>query len=396
VAKTGHARNTSKENMIHTQVGLLIMTGNTEGSPAERMVAGARRAITHDIVERALASEAFAPIVVSTNDAALARTLRRYPVEVELDPEGEPFHFGRRLRELVTKYALQKVFYVGGGSGPLLSTEEMGRIAGELHIADRLLIANNFYSTDFAAFTPTSALETIDLPGTDNDLGWQLGEVAGLPIRELPRTAATQLDVDTPVDLMTLSGHPALGTHTRTYLENLDLDTSHIRRAMSYFVDRDAEVLVAGRVSAATWAYLERETACRARVFAEERGMRASGRQAQGQARSVLGHLLDQVGVERFFAILGEMSQAAFLDSRVLFAHRRLWPSPADRFASDLRRPEVIADPFVRQLTTAAMNAPIPVVMGGHSLVAGGLYALVETAWATSGVDLLPHIVPHS
>ena len=378
-----------------TPVGLLIMTGDTEGSPAERMVAGARRAITCDIVERALASEAFTPIVVSTNDVALARTLHRYPVEVEIDAAGESFHFGTRLRELVVKYALQKVFYVGGGSAPLLPAEEMARIANELRATGRLLIANNFYSTDFAAFTPTSALEIIDLPEADNDLGWQLGEVAGLPIHELPRTAATQLDVDTPTDLMTLSGHPALGPHTRTYLEGLALDTSHVRRAMSYFVDRDAEVLVAGRVSAATWAYLERETACRVRVFAEERGMRASGRQARGQARSVLGHLLDQVGVERFFAILGEMSQAAFLDSRVLFAHRRLWPSAADRFASDLRRPEDIADPFVRELTTAAMNAPIPVVMGGHSLVAGGLYALVETAWATSGVDLPPHVVPY-
>lgn len=382
--------------MVHTQVGLLIMTGNTEGSPAERMVAGARRAITCDLVERALASGAFVPIVVSTNDHELARTLDRYPVEVELDPPGEAFHFGARLRELVAKYALQKVFYMGGGSAPLLSAEEMARVADELRAADPLLIANNFFSTDFAAFAPTSALKSVDLPEADNDLGWQLGEVVGLPIRELPRTAATQLDVDTPTDLMTMSGHPALGLHTRAYLESLDLDTSHIRRALRYLVDRDAEILVAGRVSATTWAYLEQETACRVRLFAEERGMRASGRQTRGQARSVLGYLLDQVGIGRFFAILGEMSQAAFLDSRVLFAHRWLWPNAADRFASDLRQPEAIADPFVRDLTVAAMNAPIPVVLGGHSLVAGGLYALVETAWATSGVDLAPHIVRQS
>jgi hypothetical protein len=379
--------------VFHTQVGLLIMTGNTEGSLVERMVAGARRAITCDMVERALASGAFAPIVVSTNDPALARTLSLYPVEVELDPPGESFHFGQKLRELATQYALQKVFYVGGGSASLLAAEEMARIADELRATDRLLIANNFYSTDFAAFTPTNVLETVELPEVDNDLGWQLGEVAGLPIRELPRTAATQLDVDTPTDLMTLSGHPALGPHTRAYLESLNLDTSHIRRAVSFFVDRDAEVLVAGRVSAAIWAYLERETACRVRVFAEERGMRASGRQARGQARSVLGYLLDRVGLERFFAILGEMSQAVFLDSRVLFAHRGLWPTAADRFSSDLRRPGAIADVFVRDLTAAAMNAPIPVVSGGHSLVAGGLYALVETAWATSGVDLPSHVV---
>ncbi len=380
----------------NNQVALLIMTGNTEASPAERMVAGARRAITCDMVERALASGAFAPIVVSTNDPALVRLLTRYPITVELDPAGESFHFGTRLRALVEKYGLRKVFYMGGGSGPLISAQQMSSIAEELRLADRLLITNNFYSTDFAAFTPTHVLETITLPEADNDLGWQLGEVVGLPIHELPRTAATQLDVDTPTDLMTLSGHPDLGPHTRAYLDSLELDTSHIRRAMSYLVDRDAEVLVAGRVSATTWAYLERETACRVRLFAEERGMRASGRQARGEARSLLGYLLDQVDVEEFFAILAEMSQAIFLDTRVLFAHRRIWPPAADRFASDLRQPEAIADPFVRELTIAAMNAPVPVVLGGHSLVAGGLYALVETAWATSGVDLPAHLVPLS
>lgn len=373
-------------------VGLLIMTGNTEGSPAERMVAGARRAITCDMVERALASEAFAPIIVSTNDGALARMLDRYPIEIEPDSPSESFHFGARLRELVIKYALPKVFYMGGGSGALLSATEMARIAEQLRASDRLLITNNFFSTDFAAFTPTRALEVIALPETDNDLGWQLGEVAGLPIHELPRTAATQLDVDTPTDLMTMSGHPALGPHTRAYLESLNLDTAHIKAAMRYLMDREAEVLVAGRVSATTWSYLERETACRVRLFSEERGMRASGRQARGQVRSVLGYLLDQVGVERFFVILGEMSRAVFLDSRVLLAHRRIWPSAADRFASDLRRPEAIADPFMRELTIAAINAPVPVVMGGHSLVAGGLYALVETAWAMGGMDLPPHV----
>jgi hypothetical protein len=148
---------------------------------------------------------------------------------------------------------------------------------------------------------------------------------------------------------------------------------------------------VAGRVSASTWAYLEQETACRVRLFSEERGMRASGRQARGEALSLLGFYLEEVGLERFFATLATMSQAAFLDSRVLFAHRKIWPSAADRFYSDLRQPEKINDPWVRRFTEAAIAAPIPVVLGGHSLVSGGLYALVEAAWAR-GEDLARHV----
>ena len=379
--------------MPGSKVSLVIMTGSSEGSEVERMVALARQAITLDTVERALAVEAIGPIVLATNSASLAENLRGMPVHVELGTAGEEFHFGRRLRELINKYGIDKVFYIGGGSSALLSSEEMGRIAETLLSTDELVIANNFYSTDFAAFAPAQAINSIEPPTLtlDNDLAWRLVKRAGLPCKELPRSAATQLDVDTPTDLMTLKPHPGVGPHTRRYLDSLELDTSHIEQALKFFTDRDTEVLVAGRVSASTWAYLEQETACRVRLFAEERGMRASGRQAWGEALSLLGFYLEEVGLERFFATLAKMSQAAFLDSRILFAHRRMWPSAADRFYSDLRQAEKISDPWVRRFTETAMEAPIPVVLGGHSLVSGGLYALVETAWAR-GEDLTRHV----
>jgi CTP:molybdopterin cytidylyltransferase MocA len=377
-----------------SRVAMLIMTGSGEGSEVERMVAQARQAITLDTVDKALTVEALDRIIISTNSRPLAEQLQDKPVCIELDAPGKKFHFGRQLLALIEKYEIESLFYLGGGSGPLLSADEMGHIAEDLLSADQLLIANNFYSTDFAAFTPASILKDAHPPALDNDLGWLLGETLGLPIRELPRTAATQLDVDTPIDLMTLKLHPAAGRHVRQYLEGLDLDISHLEEAIKFFTEREAMIVVAGRVSAATWTYLESETACQVRLFAEERGMRASGRQARDEVRSLLGFYLDETGDERFFATLSTLGQAAFIDSRVIFAHRGLWPSASDRFHSDLRQPEKIADPFVRHFTEAAMQAPIPIVLGGHSLVAGGLYALVEAAWAR-GEDLPRHVVPH-
>jgi hypothetical protein len=393
--------------MPGSKVPLVIMTGASERSEVERMMSLALQAITLDTIERALSVEAIGPIVLATNSASLAESVGGKPVRVELETSGEEFHFGRRLQELITEQGMERVFYIGGGSSALLSSEEMGRIAETLLPADEAasltgatssctqsgVIANNFYSTDFAAFAPAQAINSIE-PSTltlDNDLAWRLVKRAGLPCKELPRNAATQLDVDTPTDLMTLKLHPGVGPHTRRCLDSLEIDTSHVEQALGFFTDRTAEVLVAGRVSASTWAYLEYETACRVRLFSEERGMRASGRQAQGEALSLLGFYLEEVGLQRFFATLAEMSQAVFLDSRVLFAHRRIWPSAADRFYSDLRQPEKINDPWVRRFTQAAIEAPIPVVLGGHSLVAGGLYALVEAAWAR-GEDLARHV----
>jgi len=372
--------------MATQMVPLLIMVGSGGGSGVERMVAEAQQAIATDTIEKALAVACFEPIIVATNALPLSEALEGMPVHIELDVPGEKFHFGRKLRKLVEQYELERLFYIGGGSGALLSTEDMASIADSIAGADEFAIANNFYSTDFVAFAPAQAIRAFEPPVIDNDLGWLLAEEAGLPCRELPRNAATQLDVDTPTDLMTLKMHPDVGPNARRYLDSLELDVSHIERALSFFTDRDAEVLVAGRVSASTWAYLESETACQVRIFAEERGMRASGRQAQGEVRSLLGFYLEEVGIERFFEALSELVQVAFLDSRVLLAHMGLWPSAADRFYSDLRQPEKISDPWLRRFTEAAIAAPIPIVLGGHSLVSGGLYALVEAVQARSEI----------
>jgi hypothetical protein len=372
---------------------LLIMTGVSEESEPERLVSRTRQAVTLDLVERALAVSSLRPVVVATNSPALARRLSAYPILVDVDSPEEPFHFGRRLAGLIARYGMERCFYLGGGAGPLLPESDLAAIADKMLAADRQLITNNFYSSDFVAFAPTSVLQAYPLPDSDNELAWLLGEDAGLPVYELPRTGATQFDVDTPVDLLTLTAHSGTGPHTRAYLDSLALDTSHLDAALPLILDRDATILVAGRVSSATWGYIERETACSSRVLSEERGMRASGRQARGEVRSLLGYYLDAVGLDRFFEALATMGQAVFLDNRVIFAHRGLWPSAADRFYSDLRRPAPIADSFVKALTEAAMAAPVPVIMGGHSLVSGGIYALIEAAWAR-GHDVPRHVLP--
>jgi hypothetical protein len=374
-------------------VPLVIMTGVCVGSEPERMVSLTRQAVTLDLVERALTVPILQPVVVATNSSEFCQRLTGFPIIVDLDPPDEPFHFGRRLAGLIARFGMERCLYLGGGAGPLLPASDMAKMARDLLVAERLLITNNFYSSDFVAFGPASVLLEHPLPETDNELGWLLGEDAGLPIRELPRSGVTQFDIDTPIDLMTLKVHPDTGAHTRACLDSLALDTSALDAALPLMLDRDATILVAGRVSSATWGYLERETACSTRVLSEERGMRASGRQARGEVRSLLGYHLDAVGLERFFVALATMGQAVYLDNRPIFAHNSLWPTAADRFYSDLRQPDEIQDPFVRAFTAAAMAAPVPVIMGGHSLVAGGMYALIEAAWAR-GHDVPRHVVP--
>jgi hypothetical protein len=216
-----------------------------------------------------------------------------------------------------------------------------------------------------------------------------LGGRDQLPARELPRTTATLFDIDTPTDLLALSLHPDVAPYTRDYLDGLALDTRHVEGASAMFLQTGAQVILCGRVSSSTMAYAEREALSRTRVFSEERGMRADGRLARGEVRSLLGMHMETVGLERFFQeVVPQLGEAAFLDDRVLWAHAKIWPPASDRFSSDLFLPEAIADPFIRRFTEAAMACPIPVVLGGHSLVSGGLRVLLDAAWARSGLNV--------
>ena len=373
------------------KVTLVLFVGGGEGhSEPEVMVDQTRQAVALDTVDKALQTDAIGDIVVVTNSIAFAQQVEGLSVVVDLDPPGSDFHFGRRLREVVERHEIRRALYMGGGSGALLSAQALEELARRLLSASEILVTNNLYSTDFAGFCPADALGRIPSPDTDNNLSWLLSEEAGLPAVELPRTAATQFDVDTPSDLKVLRLHPGVPPKTREALDSLSLDTSRAEAIMGLMTSREHEILVAGRVSMNVAAHLEAETACRVRLISEERGMRASGRQQRGEARSLLGLYLDAVGVEDFFSGLTGLGDAVILDSRVILAGRGHWPSRADRFLSDLGRAEGIADPFLRQLTRAAREAAVPVMLGGHSLVAGGLYALIEAAWERHDAQLSP------
>lgn len=110
--------------------------------------------------------------------------------------------------------------------------------------------------------------------------------------------------------------------------------------------------------------------------------MQAAGTDADGTARSLLGQLLAAAGPARFFTeLLPELCRAAFIDVRPALVQLGLRPSRADRFAADLGRVEEIADPVLREIVAAANVSPVPVVLGGHSLVSGGLELLNQWAW---------------
>ena len=325
--------------------------------------------------------------------AELAERLSRAGARVEPLPAAasDGFQWGRWFaaaarRALATSTA-DVLAYAGAGSLPLVSDRALARL---LTPEPRAVVANNRFSADAFAFAGDlhRALTVLEAARSDNaaprclaDAGWQARDFSALSF--------ARADVDTPQDLALLAvaarleDRPPFGDAVGAFLR---ADAPAVPRAgelSRIFVDRSAELVVAGRVASATARYLERQTACRVRLFVEERGMRS----APGAPRSLLAGILERDGAAALVRELAGLGDAVVLDTRVLMAalarssETAAWPPDEERFGSDALDADAVGTRWLRELTQAAAASSKPVVLGSHFLVNDGLRILVQTAW---------------
>jgi hypothetical protein len=307
-------------------------------------------------------------------------------------PDSTPF--GARLQRL-TGELLPKgpagLVVLGAGSIPLADARDLADFVAAAAAEMPGALANHRYSADAIAIARADLL----LPGlppeldSDNALPRYLAERAlaegaGVPVADLRRRRHLAMDVDSPLDVLLLAE-----TSVGSVLPVLDAaDAEQVRRVMAALravaADPGGELLLAGRVSSVDLAWVERNTRSRTRAWIEERGLRTAsagaliGRPNRRPARSVLGELLERDGPGALGRIVASMADGALIDSRVLMAHRfgaaeHGWPVPEDRFASDLLRADLVQDPWLAELTASAAQAPVPVMLGAHSLVGPGV-----------------------
>ena len=367
------------------QPSLAVFLGGVGGSPVEEWMRGVLEAAALDLAESALASSVFGRVVLAA-DRAPAGDMPA-GVEVRVDgagATGRAFRFGEAFVALAGEMPSDGVAYIGAGSGPLLGVGEFEAIAAPLRApgAANVIVTNNRFSSDLFALADLQRVADLDPAAlTDNAIPRRLRDEHGMEVLELPRTLATQFNLDTPSDAIALALSGRGGPRLTAALAGVPA-TERMQRAARLFIERTAEVLVAGRVSSRTWQYLETETACRIRLLSEERGMQAAGTDAAGTARSILGQLIAEAGPERAFGVLlPELCAAAFIDIRPALVQLGIRASKADRFAADLGRVEEIEDAGLRAIVAAAAASPVPVVLGGHSLVGGALELLNQWAW---------------
>jgi hypothetical protein len=301
-------------------------------------------------------------------------------------PDSQPF--GARLRSLAARLAPgDGLVVLGSGAVPLATRRDVGRfVAAAAAGHGGPALANNRFSADIVAI-PSAAAALAGLPdlASDNVLPRWLEETAGLAVEDRAGEWRLAMDVDVALDLVVLGGRwtrwlpPGSTARVEDRIEGV--------RATA--ADAGAELTVAGRTSPVTISWLRGAVNARVRALIEERGLRTAPA-GQRPPASVLGRLLDQVGPAELGPELARLGEAAVVDTRVLLAHRlgpdpSRWPSDADRYASDLLLHERVADPWLRDLTRSAAEAPIPVLLGAHSLVGPGLRLLLARGARATG-----------
>lgn len=359
-------------------VTAVVFEGGQAANSLQNLIRSVRQAVVLDTLAKLKSCPDVAAVILGTDNEELASEAARLGVTCTDTGRSRPFHFGRELARVVGEFGLDRVIYLGGAAAPLITPAEVGWIARTLAERERAVILNNPQSADLIAFTPASILASIDLPGNDNFLGYLLKE-AGLERILCPNSPGINFDLDTPTDLMILALQPGAGPRASDRLKRLAWDVSHLRAARDVLGTDSSEVSLVGRVGSPVVSFINSNFKCRLRVFSEERGMKALGRDERGEVVSLIGHFLNEVGPRRFFEYLAGMCGAVFFDSRVVFAHLRGRVSEWDRFHSDLGQFEAISDPFVRDFTREARTCGVPVVLGGHSVVSGGLWLIAES-----------------
>ncbi len=360
------------------KVPVIIFEGSGESGLLEEKMRKYRKQLTINITEKCLASQNIETIVLVTNYEDLLEVSKQLPIEIVSTSNRLPFHFGETLAEIVHRFGFDKVICLGGASVPLITVSEIDEVAKLLINNEDIVISNNAQSADLTAFSPADILRKIELPPIDNPLSSILRDQGGLAAHYLPITPGYHFDVDTIQDLLYVSLHPQGCFVIKDMIEKDGFSIEKIKRTANKMIEPNCELLLTGRVGHWIMKIVNDRLRCRLRVISEERGMKALGRDKGGTVHSILGDFVDLKSIDGFFSYLEEYCDAAIIDTRVLFHHWKLNATQQDRFYSDLGQFEKIHDPKILKFTERAEKCEVPVILGGHSVVSGGLLVLVD------------------
>jgi len=369
--------------MLAKTTAIVFEGGVVEGAVTEAMQP-VRRAACLDMLEILTGLPGYYDkVILATNFVDLEEEAKNLGVVVLRTTSDATFDFGVEIKKIVAEVTTKSVLYLSGAGSPLLSREEFIGIAEDLAVAEALVITNNPQSSDVVGWTPAMAIMQLETITADNALGYLLRRDADLPRQLMEHSVGVHFDIDTPTDIMMLKLVDLGGRRLKQTLAEIDWDLSPYLALKQVLTERISErqglvprIWMSGRIGAPVITHINTHLIARLRIVSEERGMKSMGQ--EGMVCSFVGSFLDDLGTASFYRYLHRSSDAALIDTRPIFAHFRIQPSDNDRFASDLLLWREVEDPWVREFTKAASESTIPIILGGHTLILGGIWALVD------------------
>lgn len=373
--------------MQQQAVGAILTHGHLGNTPEQELVEQARLAVLSNHVT-ALRNAGVHHIVVATDAIPLLRKELEQQPDQWIETPHVGFDFGRTLKEAISSLSLSACIYLGSGAGPFLHRKDYDTLVAWAKRPTASVLLNNLYSTDFASIAQANTLLGLRLPRIDNTLGIALTD-QNVACRSLPRNLRTQYDIDTPTDVLLLGatgwGDEEFRSRCR---QALAVDTSSVEAILDNLTDRSARLWLYGRANPATWAWFQDKTACQTTGVIEGRGLRGYSTGSSGIAVCrPCGATFSRGDWNQFFDSLAEHVSAAILDTRPLLAIGSRSASTADRFRSDLLRADRIRNHEWKAFTRAARASSLPLLLGGHNLMSGGLYLLGRACWKRRNVE---------
>ena len=169
--------------MTAANVDVVVMVGDVAtGDDPQAWVQGARRAAAQDLLTTLQRIEQIKRIFLVTPDPTGLITGRGDARIQQILTEPGSIHVGHTLARLVVAWQIERLFYLGGASAPLMSLEAVRAVVSCLGDAEELVYTNNRFASDWAAVTPASCVVRLaDQLPRDNMLvrAWRRRLLAG-------------------------------------------------------------------------------------------------------------------------------------------------------------------------------------------------------------------------
>ena len=357
---------------------VIILDEGTFASDSGSSLSTLREAICLRNIEHALAlpmHEARVLLVSNNNHlAALASTLG---ARVHV-PHAKGSSISSVLDLLPQGQAGDPVLVLQGGMLPLLCSEDWDLLDSLLRSNPNAAYTNSFENPTMVGWSPACSLAGNVSPTGDGVFSTHFLNNFPLPVHALPYTPGYQFTLEAMPDALLLQSVLHASDPLLRVVNEVPYRSTNIDIVRDMLTVKGIKLWISGRIHGSTVEYMNTKLNIRIRAIIDQHS--AMNNPSLGYMRSFAGQYIEKSGLSQFIRVVEESADCAVLDIEPLCAHFRVAPSAHDLFMSSVGEGESIENSWLQEFTHAIVEARIPIILGGHNLVQGGLLALVDAS----------------